>query len=229
MINSAPLIPEWPEARLTRHHVVQGARSPAPSPVSGGRLDDVRISSNRGLGTVGRLSRADMESSQRSTIDRAHKLLRTLHLRCALVRQGHDHRRRPNGLRTMHGKTTGSATSLISFGLIAQRLTRAASCAGRLLPQHPRRAEWQRKSRSAADAKRLGGGDEVPGCCFPFFTSPPRTDVTAPYRSYRPVMPYTSDFVVFAPTPSENRPACTGWSSTRPKSWLCSGFPYGLS
>ncbi len=34
---------------------------------------------------------------------------------------------------------------------------------------------------------------------FPFFTSPPRTDVTAPYRPYRPVMPYTSDFVVLPP------------------------------
>lgn len=52
------------------------------------------------------------------------------------------------------------------------------------------------------DRRRKGSAEETRcrDVCFPFFTSPPRTDVTAPYRPYRPVMPYTSDFV-FCPHP----------------------------
>jgi hypothetical protein len=123
---------------------------------------------------------------------------------------------RPNGLRTMHGKTTG-VCHIFNLGWVCCAASHAGcGMRGTVVASASTNCRTAAKVQERPDAKRLGGGDEVPGYCFPFFTSPPRTDVTAPYRSYRPVMPYTSDFVVFAPTPSENRPACTGWSSARP-------------
>jgi len=55
------------------------------------------------------------------------------------------------------------------------------------------------RSRGRHSCSRLGGGGEVSGRCFPFFTSPPRADLNAPDRSYRPVMPYTSDIRCLPP------------------------------
>lgn len=90
------------------------------------------------------------------------------------------------------------------------------------LLHRPRRAQrWEMPGGAIGGGKvwwRKGSVEETRcrDVCFPFFTSPPRTDVTAPYRPYRPVMPYTSDFVVFAPTPSEIRLALDRWPSARP-------------
>jgi hypothetical protein len=59
--------------------------------------------------------------------------------------------------------------------------------------------ERRRMGKAWRSYRPTRGSAEETRCrdvCFPFFTSPPRTDVTAPYRPYRPVMPYTSDFVV---------------------------------
>jgi hypothetical protein len=55
------------------------------------------------------------------------------------------------------------------------------------------------RSRGRHSCSRFGGGGEVSGRCFPFFTSPPRADLNAPDRSYRPVMPYTSDIRCLPP------------------------------
>jgi hypothetical protein len=85
---------------------VREARRLHPSPEG--------CSMTSGSRTGGGLERLDASherigTSQRSKIDRAHELLRALRLRCALRfgQAGTRSSPRPNGLRTMHGKTTG--------------------------------------------------------------------------------------------------------------------------
>ena len=132
-----------------------------------------RCSITSGSRTGGGLERLDASheriwTSQRSKIDRAHELLRALHLRCALRRQRHDHRRGQTGSAPCMAKQRGFATSLILVGFVAQHLTRAAACAGRLLPQRPRTAERQRKSRSAPMRKGSAEETRCRDIVFPF-------------------------------------------------------------